>query len=203
MFHIPFASSTRRARSHFVRSRQRQREASYSRQQHRHQPQLCSFEEARAVCFPIYELWLDLEDMESLIISGDSRRRSRGLGRGGRRWSARPRPRLALGLEGALGEAAASRVCPVRLLTASLLLFTPPAVSRTQCDGVQSQVGLCSVITSKASATPRKQGEVACPRCQIQGLFCPPWFLRRCSGVPKFSLWGARTGATCGARGMF
>ena len=52
MPHIPFASSTRRARSHFFRSRQRQREASYSRQQHRHQPQLCSFEEARASSFP-------------------------------------------------------------------------------------------------------------------------------------------------------
>jgi hypothetical protein len=57
MPHIPFASSTQRARSHFVRSRQRQGEASYSRQQHRHQPQLCSFEEARASSFPAF--WLD------------------------------------------------------------------------------------------------------------------------------------------------
>jgi hypothetical protein len=46
MPHVPFASSTRRVRSHFYRSRQR--EASYSRQKHRHLPQLCSFEEEGA-----------------------------------------------------------------------------------------------------------------------------------------------------------
>jgi hypothetical protein len=50
MPHVPFASLTRRVRSHFCRSWQR--EASYSRQQQRHLSQLCSFEEEGASSFP-------------------------------------------------------------------------------------------------------------------------------------------------------
>jgi hypothetical protein len=45
------------------------------------------------------------------------------------------------------------------------------------------------------------------PRCQIYGpVLVPPGFCClpvSCSGAPKLSLWGTKTGAMCGARGMF